>query len=134
VEFAGVRGGYDKQIITTTPNITYLENTPRIQEVYAKTKILLVPSQYESWGRVAVEAMSSGIPVIANPTPGLKEALGNAGIFCYREDVSAWTREIKRLMEDSTHYQTVSDRCRLRAKELDPVPQMDAFAAWIGKI
>jgi glycosyltransferase involved in cell wall biosynthesis len=83
---------------------------------------------------VAVEAMSSGIPVIANPTPGLKEAMGNAGIFCYREDVSAWVREIKKLTEDESYYKSVSDRCRARAKELDPVPQMDAFAAWILKL
>ena len=134
VQFAGVRGGYDKQIIVSAPNITYLPNTPHIQDIYAQTKILLVPSKYESWGRVAVEAMSSGIPVIANPTPGLKEALGNAGIFCYREDVSAWVREIKKLTEDASYYQSVSERCRARARELDPVPQMDQFAMWLSKI
>jgi glycosyltransferase involved in cell wall biosynthesis len=130
-QFAGVRGGYDKQVIDDkSPNITYFPNTPNIQEIYEQTKILLVPSAYESWGRVAVEAMSSGIPVIANPTPGLREALGNAGIFCHRDDIVSWVKEIKRLTEDSNYYSSMSAKALARAKELDPIPQMDALAKW----
>ena len=40
-----------------------------------------MPSQEETWGRVAIEAISSGIPVIANPTEGLREALDYCGIY-----------------------------------------------------
>ncbi len=131
-QFAGVKGGYDKQIIDKkASNITYFPNTPHIQDVYEKTKILLVPSSYESWGRVAIEAMSSGIPVIANPTPGLREALGNAGIFCHRDDVLSWVREIKKLCTDPQYYSSMSAKAIARAKELDPLPQMDALAKWI---
>lgn len=133
-QFAGVKGGYDKQIIDkSASNITYFPNTPKIQEIYEKTKILLVPSSYESWGRVAVEAMSSGIPVIANPTPGLREALGNAGIFCHRDDIPAWVKEIKRLREDEEYYKLMSVKALARAKELDPIPQMDALAKWFNE-
>lgn len=130
-QFAGVKGGYDKQVIDKkATNIVYFPNTPKIQDIYEKTKILLVPSSYESWGRVAVEAMSSGIPVIANPTPGLREALGNAGIFCHRDDIPAWVKEIKRLCEDQQYYQSMSAKALARAKELDPIPQMNALAKW----
>jgi glycosyltransferase involved in cell wall biosynthesis len=132
-QFAGVKGGYDKQIIDyRATNITYFPNTPHIQEIYKKTKILLVPSSYESWGRVAVEAMSSGIPVIANPTPGLREALGNAGIFCYRDDILAWVKEIKKLCEDAQYYSSMSAKALARSKELDPMPQMDLLAKWFN--
>jgi glycosyltransferase involved in cell wall biosynthesis len=135
LEFAGVKGGYDKQIVKSNiKNITYFPNTPHIQDIYAQTKILLVPSSYESWGRVAVEAMSSGIPVIANPTPGLREALGSAGIFCHRDDLTEWIKEIRRLCESESYYSAVSERCRKRAKELDPLPQMDSFAEWINNL
>jgi glycosyltransferase involved in cell wall biosynthesis len=135
LDFAGVKGGYDKQIVKSNiKNIKYFPNTPHIQDIYAQTKILLVPSSYESWGRVAVEAMSSGIPVIANPTPGLREALGNAGIFCHRDDLSSWIKEIRRLCENESYYAAVSERCRKRAQELDPLPQMDSFAEWINNL
>jgi len=133
IKFLGVKGGYDGQIMNkNVSNITYLPNTAFIKDMYAKTDILLVPSKEESWGRVAVEAMSSGIPVIANPTPGLVESCGEAGIFCKRTDIDSWVREIRRLKTDSEYYKTKSDLCLMRAKELDPEPQLKAMADWLS--
>ena len=135
VKFLGVKGGYDGQIIKNgLPNLTYIENTPYIQSVYAKTDILLVPSKEESWGRVAVEAMSSGIPVIAHPTPGLLESCGSAGIFCDRDDTAAWVREIHRLKNDATWREEISQRCLERAKELEPKKQLDEMAKWLSTL
>ncbi len=135
VKFLGVKGGYDGQIIKNgLPNLTYIENTPYIQSVYAKTDILLVPSKEESWGRVAVEAMSSGIPVIAHPTPGLLESCGSAGIFCDRDDTAAWIREIHRLKNDATWREEISQRCLERAKELEPKKQLDEMAKWLSTL
>jgi len=134
VKFMGVKGGYDGQIIKPLPNLKYVDNTPFIQSIYAKTDILLVPSKEESWGRVAVEAMSSGIPVIASPTPGLLESCGDAGIFCDRNSISAWVKEIRRLKTDSAWRKEVSDKCLARAKELDPKKQLDEMAIWLSKL
>lgn len=135
VQFMGVKGGYDGQIIRKgLPNLIYVDNTPYIQEIYKKTDILLVPSKEESWGRVAVEAMSSGIPVIANPTPGLLESCGEAGIFCDRNSIAAWVKEIRRLKTDSAWRQEVSEKCLARAKELDPKGQLDNMAVWLSKL
>jgi glycosyltransferase involved in cell wall biosynthesis len=132
VQFMGVQGGYDGQIIDRkVKNITYAPNTAFIKEMYAKTDILLVPSKEESWGRVAIEAMSSGIPVIANPTPGLVESCGSAGIFCKRDDIGAWVREIRRLKTDKAYYSEKSAACLARAKELDPNKQLKVFADWM---
>jgi glycosyltransferase involved in cell wall biosynthesis len=135
IKFLGVKGGYDGQIIKKgLSNLTYVENTPYIQSMYAKTDILLVPSKEESWGRVAVEAMSSGIPVIAHPTPGLLESCGSAGIFCDRDDTAAWIREIHRLKNDATWREEISQRCLKRAKELDPTKQLDEMAKWLSTL
>jgi len=132
IAFMGVKGGYDNQILNIhVKNINYVENTSYIKSVYAKTDILLVPSKEESWGRVAVEAMSSGIPVIAHPTPGLLESCGDAGIFCKREDTGAWVAAIRRLKTDADYYKSVSDLCRARAKELDPTPQLKEMSLWL---
>jgi glycosyltransferase involved in cell wall biosynthesis len=134
IKFLGVKGAYDEQMLEKKKNLILIDNTPQIKEVYSKTDILLMPSKYESWGRTAVEAMSAGIPVIAHPTPGLKESCGYAGIFCDRDDIDAWVREIRRLKTDEAYYKTKSEACLKRAKELDPEPQMEKMSEWLKTI
>jgi glycosyltransferase involved in cell wall biosynthesis len=60
------------------------------EAVWARTGVLLAPSITEAWGMAAVEALAHGIPVIAHPTPGLREALGFAGRYVDRDNVDAW--------------------------------------------
>lgn len=121
-QFLGVRGGYGEQVINGLPNVEILDHVDgdRMRDqVYARTRVLLMPSIYESWGRTGVEAMCSGIPVIAHPTPGLRESLGDAGIFADRDDVDAWERELRRLL-DGRRWRSASRRAKARAAELDP--------------
>lgn len=130
VDFLGVRGAYAAQAIPrdVPGNVELLENTPNVvDDVYARTGILLVPSSYESFGRVAIEAASSGIPVLAHPTPGLLESLEAAGIFLDRDDVDAWEQTIRELLDDPELYADRSGRARARALELDPTPELDAL-------
>lgn len=135
IKFLGVKGAYDTQITQEYPNLTLVDNTPKIKElIYSKTGILLMPSKYESWGRTAVEAMASGIPVIASPTPGLLESCGDAGIFCKRDDIAAWEREIRRLKNDQPYYTERSEACKRRAIALDPEPQLEAMTEWLQSL
>jgi glycosyltransferase involved in cell wall biosynthesis len=117
-EFLGVEGDYGKQEKTDLPNMTYMANTPDAKKIYSKTRILLIPSEYESYGRVGIEAMCSGIPVIAAPTPGLKESLGSAGIFCKLSSPLSWIEAIKRL-DDPKEYASQSKKCLARVKEVE---------------
>lgn len=82
-KFMAVQGGYGKQEIPEVipPNVRMIGNTPLIRQVYEQTKVLLMPSTYESFGRVAIEAAAQGVPTIASPTPGLREALGSGGLY-----------------------------------------------------
>jgi hypothetical protein len=119
--FLIVEGGYGTQI-RPPKGIGNVKRQPRTanmrDDVYARTRILCVPSSYESWGRVATEALCSGIPVIAHPTVGLREALGDAGLFRDRDDPRAWASLIGEL-DDPATYKKWSDRTRARAAELD---------------
>jgi glycosyltransferase involved in cell wall biosynthesis len=76
-----------------------------------------MPSSYESWGRVAMEAACSGIPVIAAPTPGLKESLDYAGIFAKHDDVADWVEAI-RFLDDPKNYERYSKLTKKRAREV----------------
>jgi len=120
-KFIGVKGGYGEQYIDeSVKNVTILENTKEIRDVYKKARIVLMPSSYESWGRVACEAIASGIPVIAQATPGLKESLSDAGLFCDRDCISEWVSMIRKL-DDEKVYKKVSDKCKQRAIELTEI-------------
>lgn len=99
LKFLGVTGAHGKQLIRhDLPNVEIIPNTPKMKEdVWSRTGILLMPSVYESYGMAGVEALASGIPVIANPTPGLVESLGDAGVFKMRDDFDEWAASIKNL-------------------------------------
>ncbi|MEU6394827.1 glycosyltransferase family 4 protein [Streptomyces sp. NPDC046939] len=96
------------------------------ETVYARTRVVLMPSIYESWGRVAIEACASGIPVIAHPTPGLVEALGEAGIFAYRDDLNAWTDALNHLSRPR-HWRAASRRAAARSAALSATDDLDGW-------
>jgi glycosyltransferase involved in cell wall biosynthesis len=133
-QFLGVIGSYDEQITQKLPNLTYIEKTTDIREVMKKTRVLLMPSEYESWGRTATEAMSSGIPVICTDTPGLVENCGKAGIYIKdRNDIENWVQEIKKL-DDAKAYLAASKKAKARSREHDPREALDGFEKWVREM
>ena len=129
VGFLAVMGGYGPQQIpdVVPPNVEIVPNTPHMRdEVYARTRILLMPSDYESWGRVGVEAMCSGIPVVAHPTTGLRESLGGAGTFVDRQDLPGWETAVAGLLKPRA-WGRASKLAKARAAELDPAPDLERW-------
>jgi glycosyltransferase involved in cell wall biosynthesis len=118
-EFLGVMGGYGEQERAELPNLTYIANTPTIKDVYAQSQIVLMPSAYESYGRVAVEAMCSGIPVVCTGTDGLREALGDCGTYVDDwQDVESFKKSIE-LFDKTEHYEYICTLSIDRAKQLN---------------
>jgi len=132
-KFLAVTGAYGQQILPDLPNVEVLEHVPGDQmrdRVYARTRVLLMPSSYESWGRAGVEAVASGIPVLAHPTPGLCESLGEAGIFIDRNDVDGYEAVLRKLAT-AAECRLASKRAKARSRELDPSADL---AAWCGAV
>lgn len=116
-KFLAVKGNHGPQIPLRAANLKQVEATDDIREILAQTSLLLVPSVYESYGRIALEAMACGIPVIATATPGLKEALvGTDATFIHnRSFIPSWLQNInliqkndvpifQRLRKDAIHF------------------------------
>lgn len=120
VQFIGVKGGYSDQVYgENTPNLTYMENQKDIKVVLRKIGILIMPSKNETWGRTAVEAMSSGIPVIHSEAGGLTECVGGAGILCYRDDLDSWCEAINHLTGDPAYREQLRQKGFKRVSEIE---------------
>ncbi|MBD2295300.1 glycosyltransferase family 1 protein [Anabaena sphaerica FACHB-251] len=69
---------------------------------YAAADICVVPSHYEPFGLVAVEAMASGTPVIASDVGGLQFTVvnENTGLLVPPQDVAAFSNAIDRILDN----------------------------------
>jgi len=125
--FCGVKGAYGSQIVhRNLPNVEVLEHGPNIRKAYARTRVLLLPSIDESWGRVSIEAAVSGIPTIALESPGVVEALGGTGLVLKRREITIW-REAIATLDDPEVYACYSRAAKARAAELAPEPIIADF-------
>jgi len=116
VQFLGVLGGYQDQVVHEgLANLRYLPNGTDMGEVYRNTRILIAPSQFESYSQVCAEALTYGIPVIANKTPGIEENLSYAGIFISRDDIQGYANKIIYLIENEAAYNLASQLSKQRA-------------------
>ncbi|HEY9370166.1 glycosyltransferase family 4 protein [Streptomyces sp.] len=132
-QFLAVKGAYGEQILPDMPNVEIVEHVAgedMRERVFARTKVLLMPSSYESWGRAGVEALASGIPVVAHPTEGLCESLGEAGIFVDRNEVAGYEAVLRKLLT-TAEYRLASKRAKARSVELDPAADL---AAWCSAV
>lgn len=128
--FLAVRGGYGEQVdyagLDNVEVVDHVDGRDMAEQVYGRTRVLLMPSAYESWGRAGVEALASGIPVVAQPTPGLCESLAEAGIFADRSDLDAWEAVLRKL-QTAGEWRLASKRAKARSRELDPTAELEAW-------
>ena len=113
------------------PNVTLAPKVDDMRDVYAATRVLLVPSKWEEgYGRIASEAQFSGIPVVGSDRGGLPEAIGQGGIILGADDpASAWAQNIQSLYDNSDLYSTLAMRAREHANRetLQIEKQIDAW-------
>jgi glycosyltransferase involved in cell wall biosynthesis len=81
--------------------------------------VAVVPSLYEPFGLVALEALACGIPVIASAVGGLKEIVldGQCGLLVPPGDAPALTRALRLLLTDDSLRLRLGVGARLRAQE-----------------
>jgi glycosyltransferase involved in cell wall biosynthesis len=91
-------------------NITWQESVQDMRPVYARTRLLLAPSQWEeAWGRVASEAQLNGIPVLASRRGGLPEAVGGGGVLLPHDaPVAEWAAALSDMLDDPARYAAFS--------------------------
>jgi hypothetical protein len=130
-KFLAVRPYYGELWVPPSPsNIEWVPFDDDIRTILKRTRILLFPSKYESFGRIAVEAMYNGIPVIyskpgpvikvntVGSTEGVEEWIVPAGIGCMRDVPEEWVAAIESL-DDPDAYSARQAQVKSHIQEMN---------------
>lgn len=99
-------------------NVIHLKNVDDqlLKKLYNFSTAFLFPSYYEGFGYPPLEAMQSGLPVLASDNTSLREILGDGGILHHADDHNSFVRDILRLIEDTKFHSEISQKGIERAK------------------
>lgn len=85
-------------------NVEWHGPTSDMREVFARTRVLLMPSVWEeSFGRTVVEAQLNGLPVLASQRGALPELVGEGGcVLATEAPIEAWAQALRELYDPVT--------------------------------
>lgn len=91
----------------------------RLPLYYTAADVCVIPSHYEPFGLVAIEAMACGIPVVASDVGGLKFTVipGETGWLVPPKEVEGFATAIKRVLADPVMGQKMSRQASLRVQQ-----------------
>lgn len=97
----------------------FVGKQPRIVDYLSVADVLLLPSENESFGLAALEAMACEVPVIATNVGGIPEVVtdNETGFLSALGDTEKMSRDAARLLEDKTLHDQMSRAARLSAIE-----------------
>ncbi|MBN1442014.1 MAG: glycosyltransferase, partial [Planctomycetes bacterium] len=106
-------------------HVRFLGAVHRVEEVLPQLDIFLLPSEYESFGLAALEAMACGVPVISTRTGGVPELIehGVSGFLCEVGDYRCMADVAVRLLRDTRTFEELRRTVRRRAVEVFPLEQ-----------
>lgn len=104
----------------THKNTQYLGAIPNknLPKIYQQASLFCIASQYpEGYGRVIMEAVASGIPVIGSNFGAIPEALDNTVSILFSPTTTNFVKYINILYQNPKQYQSLQKNCRSYAKK-----------------
>lgn len=94
--------------------VTFLGNVPNLEEVLGGCDLFILPSESESFGMAALEAMAAEVPVIATNTGGLPEVVtdGETGFLLPVGDVQGMAERGIEILRDDELRRKMGKRAR----------------------
>jgi D-inositol-3-phosphate glycosyltransferase len=91
----------------------------RLPLYYTAADVCVIPSHYEPFGLVAIEAMACGTPVVASAVGGLKFTVisEETGLLVPPQDISGFAQAIGRILTDDIWSRKVRKQAALRVQQ-----------------
>jgi glycosyltransferase involved in cell wall biosynthesis len=100
--------------------VTFLgwQSKADLTQAYHRANLFLFPSRHEGMPNAVLEAMASGLPVIATRIAGNEELVldGETGVLVAPEDVNALRDGLRRLLTDAQMRERMGRASRLRVE------------------
>lgn len=112
--------------------VVFFGKSNEIDKILCFSDLFLLPSQTESFGLAALEAMASGVPVISSNTGGIPEVNvhGVTGFLSPVGDVDDMSKNALYILSDEKRLLQFKDNARKQASKFDLhsiVPQYEAI-------
>jgi N-acetyl-alpha-D-glucosaminyl L-malate synthase BshA len=103
--------------LNLTDKIKFLGKQDGLVEILTASDIFLIPSQSESFGLAALEAMACGLPVVSSSVGGLPELVGHneSGFIAEIGDIERMAKYAVDLLSNEKKYRIFSQNAREKA-------------------
>lgn len=102
-------------------DVRFLGKQDAIEEILSVSDLFLMPSESESFGLAALEAMACKVPVIATNVGGLPELVidGECGFMSELGDIDNMAKNAMYILEDCERLEVFKEKALQRAKEFE---------------
>lgn len=90
-----------------------------IDRIFKTSDIIVLSSNWEGFGLVAIEGMAASKPVIASNVSGLRDIVDSAGILFEKGNDKELSEIIQELLSNNSEYERISKLCFERSKMFD---------------
>lgn len=100
-------------------DVRFMGRVDDVADILRGADLFLLPSETESFGLAALEAMACGVPVIASKVGGLPEVVreGESGFLLPVGDVAAMTERAIEALQDPTRHEALRRGAVTRARD-----------------
>ena len=117
--------------------VAWLGHRADVGRLYAAADVLILPTLYDPFPNVCLEAMAAGLPVIVSRIAGVSEVIdGDSLVVEDPRDVKALAEAVRKL-EDPSVRRPMGDAARLKARQFTPERNVEEnlrlYAALVDK-
>ncbi|HEV8549604.1 MAG TPA: glycosyltransferase family 4 protein [Polyangiaceae bacterium] len=117
-------------------NVSFLGYVADMPSFYAACDLVVLPSSSEGSSNAVLEAMASGLTVVATDIPPLVEQIehGVTGLIYPLGDVSAFTRSVESLLDDESLRQAMAARAFEHAQSFTTLAAAERLASLVKEL